>query len=929
MALVGFDDRGAAAALHAVTADSFKVSGVHRDTADFTVLKIWDADDFYSHPRLKRLPSFDFSGMVLEFDVHYDTGLIPFDSAKSSTIDWDVLSLKLLDESMVPPLEPTVIPLFENAVYSSGTYNKASVTFTVSTPGTVMYNRISLWFNNIGFDYWAGISHAAGLSASDVATILANAINTYSWSPGDQEIEAVAVGADITISASKPGSDGNMIRLYSLSHDANLTLLSGGLDYGQMSGGVSDAVWHVTIDFDAFFATKTWGAPDIRQMWFTYAPAIPDSAAFAPVPGKEFAATYTNWKVTGANKALQVAGPGSVRIEENDAWCTYSGSSWGLESGFYSKGFAKRATTAGDSVRIKYWCQHVHDLYIGTSLYLDRGEFSCSLDGDAATTLDAYLNSATAVVTRVKIRSAVPAGEHTVILTADGSGPVYFDFLEAAVPDDVPDPDTVYTDRAPACDYGTDHTYKRAPYSLLWEMDTLGYQGPLNVYVSVFWWNQRLLNGRSYPAATIDFNQTTWADGDAAFIDISGLIFGKSVFNDDTVSTIARHFTFFINQTAVGVWAEDDGAGLLTIYTRSVGTAYSFSCGASKEPSGGGAVALTVGGSLTGGTYGTWIIDPMQTPAINRGTYAWLSDLCAECASRGRELTLVYSMELLNPPDDPPSDVWASRYWDGTAVTTATGFASNVTTHCSFSDKMLAYQKQVFLDTAAIMDAAGLDVILQVGEFLWWFFPGTGPFGTKGMAFYDAYTTAQAAASLGRPLARFSTPVDDPGVNGGADVAFLAQTLVDYIAAIRTHVKATYPAAEIEILLPYDVNYPSRAGVNNLGGRLNYAVNVPAAFLDPVTAPFDRVKMEALDWQVGSRDQNKAVETMQLPYRVGTWDKSKVRFLCGLFNGGAPWVRAAQRAFGDGLVVNYWAWDHVCLFGWNLADSLHPSAPES
>lgn len=141
------------------------------------------------------------------------------------------------------------------------------------------------------------------------------------------------------------------------------------------------------------------------------------------------------------------AGIGPYR--ENDAWCTYSGSSWGLESGFYSKGFAKRATTAGDSVRIKYWCQHVHDLYIGTSLYLDRGEFSCSLDGDAATTLDAYLNSATAVVTRVKIRSAVPAGEHTVILTADGSGPVYFDFLEAAVPDDVPDPDTVYTDRAP------------------------------------------------------------------------------------------------------------------------------------------------------------------------------------------------------------------------------------------------------------------------------------------------------------------------------------------------------------------------------------------------------------------------------------------------------------------------------------------------
>jgi hypothetical protein len=648
------------------------------------------------------------------------------------------------------------------------------------------------------------------------------------------------------------------------------------------------------------------------------------------VAGAEFVATFSNWTVTGSNKALQVAGPGSVRVDQEDSWCTYSGLSWGLESGFYSRGFARRAVTAGDKVTVKYWCQHEHDLYIGTSLYSDRGAWSCSLDGDAATTLDCHLTTASAVVTRRRIRVAIPAGEHTVTLEADGAGPVYFDFLEAAVLSDAPDADPVFLDRAPACDYGTDHTYKRSPARLMWAHHEMGWRGPLNLYVSVFWWNQRKLTGRVTPAAVIDFAQVSWAANDASFVTISGLVFGKSVFPADTAATIARHFAYFINHTAVGVWAEDDGAGVLTINLRAVGSAYNFTLSATKEPSGGGTVNLTFTGLLSGGTYGLWVLDPTQTPTLNRGAREWLADLCGECFTRGRELTLAYSMELLNPPDDPGAgEVWSARYLDGDPVTTATGFALNVTTHCTFSDKVLAYQKRVFLETAAMMDAAGLDVRLQVGEFLWWFFPGTGPFGTKGMAFYDAYTAAAASAALGRALASFNTATDDPAINGGADVAFLAGQLVAHIAAIRTHVKATHAAALIEILLPYDVSYPARAGVNNLGGRLIHAVNIPASFLDPGTAPFDLVKMEALDWQVGARNQNLAVETMRLPYSVGSWPLDKVRFLCGLFNGGAPWVRAHDRALGEGLIVNYWATDHVEMFGLDLSETNTPSIPQS
>src|SRR5687768_2547364 len=90
LALRGFDDLGAGAALHSATANSFKVSGVFRDPADFAVLILHDADNFYEHPRIKYLPDTSFAGLTLTFDVHY-SGLMPLDSPKFATIDWPFL----------------------------------------------------------------------------------------------------------------------------------------------------------------------------------------------------------------------------------------------------------------------------------------------------------------------------------------------------------------------------------------------------------------------------------------------------------------------------------------------------------------------------------------------------------------------------------------------------------------------------------------------------------------------------------------------------------------------------------------------------------------------------------------------------------------------------------------------------------------------
>jgi len=837
--------------------------------------------------------------------------LQPLDSNKFPTIDWPYLDAVKLDGTTVR------VRLFDYATQTGGTYSKAEAQVVVgsSAGAAVAFDRVTIWFLNFAFDLIA----VGGETPAAVAASLAAQINGTNFGLGDA-IEAEASGNTLTIRAKKPGRDGNMIRLYTQSKTATLTLSPGDV---QLAGGSSDATWRVNLDFTAL------GLDQVRQMWLTFAPPVADAGPFADT---EFVATFTNWAVAGANRALRVAGVGSVRVEETDAWCSYSGA-WGVESGFYSKGFSRRSETTGDAVTVFYSCQATHDLYVGTSLYVDRGRLGVSLDGDAETLHDCYLLNEPQVNTRRLVRSGVPAGEHRVVFTvraknaASSGNFVYFDFLEAVVAGDVPDA-LPARNVSPAMDYGTDHAYKPPPARLMWWMDQLGFAGDLNVYVSVFWWNQRKLAGRVTPQATVDF-AGTWAAGDAAFVQVADAVFGKTVFPADGAASIAKHMANYINAISVGVWARADGSAL-TLTARAAGNAFEFAVDAWREtPPSAARTPLPVTGGLEGGVYGLWMVDPAQSPTINRGAREWLADLLAECSTRNREIVLVYSMELLNPPDDPAGgQVWASRYPDGEPVLTATGFATNATTHCAFTAPMLAYQKRVYADTADLMAAAGVPVILQVGEFLHWFFnnmspPTANPQGApgKGMAFYDEETKARAVAALGRPLHVFTWPEDSPGVNGYADADFLRELLDGHIRAIRDHVRALHPGAEIEILLPYDVNYPVQAGVFDLGGQLNFYINVPPSFLDPATAPFDRVKMEALDWQVGTRSTDLSRETMRFPYAVGSWPKSKVRFLIGLFNGGACWERAYLDTVGEGLAcVNFWAADHIHLFGWDVTE---------
>jgi hypothetical protein len=997
MQLRGFDAFGAAAALHSATANSFKVSGVFRDAADFAVLILFDADNFYEHASIKYLPDFDFSGLTLQFDVHYE-GLRPLHSPRFATIDWPYLDVIKANN------DTARIRLSDYATLQSGTHSKATATFTIEDNELKEFDRVTLWYMNFAFDYLvpkvecayaisgagAGTQHRISIGATDyiytelatdtnttiatnlaalvdastqlkattgpanqinlrtkidneqsyvitssastatytlygigkqsVAANLAWQINSVNWTglAISLPLEATASSGVITIQCAKPGVDGNSITMYSVAKNTRLmattaTSFATAQYLAPFAGGSSDCTWRITLDFSAL------NIPSIRQMWFTFAPPIPDGQALADT---EWQAEFSNWTLTGPSvkRELKVAGPDSVRVEEDSPWCHYTGI-WHPQVGFYSGAFAKRTADTGATVEIFYSCNSTHDLYLGTTLFADRGEVGVVLNGDTETTHNFAVSAEAPIYARRKLRSSVPAGRHTATITLKNAGNFDFDFLEAVVPTNIPDPLPARTHASPAFDYSTDHTFKLPPARTHWILDQLGFAGPMNEYIGVFWWNQRQRVNATIPSVTVTLNGT-FVDGDQVILTIGGSPIGKTVFPADTNDIIAKHLACFINENLVGVFATASGSAL-TIINRSPTPAYAFTFSTSVTSAAG---SISVTGTLDNGQPGRWDIDLTQSPPLNRAARDWHADFCAQAASRSRELVIACSMELVNPPAG-----FAAVYPNGAEVVTDVGFASLKSTHCTFNTPMLNFQKAVYLEIAGIQAAAGLTPSIQFGEFLWWFFtnyhPTTNPNG--GMALYDSETTTLAAAALGRPLHIFRRPTDDPTVNGSADAIFLRNLLRDHISALRAHVSATYPTTKYELLYPYDVNHPVPAGVHQIGGALNYFLNFPEEYRLKATSGLDTLKMEALDFGAWSRSLDLSRTAIEFPIDLG-WPKDSLRYLVPVFRGGSAWEKEYLEAKGQGIpVINFWAFDHFNLYNLNCREPKQFAAVQS
>lgn len=995
LALRGFDSLGASAALHSATDTGFTVSGNFRDPADFAVLVLWDADNFYEHPRLKHLPDLNFDGVTLTFDVRY-TNLMPLNCTKYATIDWPYLDAIQGDETR------RQIALASYASVVSGSDEPATAVFSFDGENLAAYDRVTLWYQNMAFDFQVpgklrveyqffayepgtvhsiavagrsyGYTEVAGDGSSDVAnhlcaivngvegggvadpnvvarigslpysvvlerkldtgtsfsvtasdynqpetlwhvklstvlTSLANQINGVNWATAKMPfgLAATVTGVNLHLATTTGGYDANFLTMYSVSKTTTLRTTQ---STAQFAGGTSDAVLRVALDFTQL------GLTDVRQMWLTFAPRLANGADYVP---QEWEARFMNWTVSGPDSSLRlrVAGPASVRVPSNDPRCTYTGD-WVPQEGFFVGNLARGSNHMGESVTIRYYCMSEHDLWVGTSLYGDRGDVSVTIDGTAASDFSAHLATEPSIQTRRRLATAVPAGDHSVTLTSLGHGPFYFDFLEAVVADDVPDPLPARPDVTAALDYSTDHSYKLPPERILWNLDNLGLHGPINQYLGVFWWNQRQETGGVRGQASVTFD-ATYLPGDALFVKIGGLAIGKTVFPYESGPLIAKHFMYQVNAQYVGVWATVAGS-TLTLHARSAAAAYRYQTSAWIDYASGATVAIQVSGTLLIGVQGAWEINPAEIPLLNRGAQDWHLDFYKTCVQRGFVPMTAVSMELVNPPSG-----FAACYPDGSPVITDTGFGGLHSTHCAFSSAMASYQSALLRELASLAQQAGTVPRFQLGEFTWWYFTNfSASNAAGGMAYYDAETAAAAQTVLGRALCVFQSPDDDPLVNGGSDALFLRNRLRDYASALIASVRAYDATAEFEVLFPYDVNHPTPAGPYQLGGRLNSYVNMPAEWRSKSTCAFDTFKLEALNFGAWSRNLNLVRTSLDYADSLD-WPKGSLRSMVPVFRGGYPWNKELQYALDLGFgATSLWAFDHICLYGIDVCPGRAP-----
>lgn len=567
-----------------------------------------------------------------------------------------------------------------------------------------------------------------------VAEVNSPTMLTLTTAPGDQTYVPYLVEYG--------GIDGNNLTVYMVARPMNVNL-SVNNPVLPFTGGSSDVTWNISIDFSAL------GIDQLRQAWLTFAPQLPNGAAYADT---EWTATFTNWSVQDPQnvRTLQIAGPGSLRVGNADTGsCTYSGSDWATQpANNYWRGFAQVTSNPGDSVTIAYTTTQNHDLYLGTGLYLDRRTASITLDGDSPTTIDCYLNTGSEVTTRRLLRSGVTAGNHTVVITVgdynsaatsvDNVFTFVFDYLEAAVPTpDIPDATVTYSNVSPAIDFDTDATYKMSPQRLLWNLLKLGFYGQINEYLGVFWWNQRARANGVWNSIMIDFTQQPWAEGDTATISIgveaTGITtlqkfvtewevpnnYNPTLQNGDP---IAQHFVYYINSASVAMWAAKTGTGQLTIYMRTPNWGEQIS--ASRTPANSTDPIPILSSTAVGpGEDGVWQVDSAAANPINFPVCQWHSDFFNEVNSTGLLITTSFSMELVNPPDDgTAANAWQARFYDGTPVTTDTGFAHLFSSQCAPITNLTTFQQSVYTQMAGLQNAAGLTPWLQFGEFLWWYF---------------------------------------------------------------------------------------------------------------------------------------------------------------------------------------------------------------
>ena len=884
----------AVAALSSTSATGFTVSGSWRQQADWAVIE-WNRDNTFDHPAFRNLPDGDLSQLTLTYQ-ETRTNCIPMDSTLYATVDWP--SLRIWATPAGGSETIYWVPLLANATSVAGSYQCAYAEFTLSGT-TAAGDYVGLaWFQE-QFTYQV----YAGDTLATIISNLAASINSYS-----AVLQATASGSAITvyytngqpIASSTAGANGNIFGMYTFSTGAE----TWDAPQKTFANGTSPTEWQVTIDFsslEGYTSSDLSGTmvsiptQSVRKMRWTYVAAL-QSGAYAR---SEFAVVVSNWSVTGSNREYSVAGPGSLRFEDNGLGMVYSPTSdWTVITGNYSGGTIHYASNPGDSVSYSYLATATHTLYIG---------FQCTGNGAAvAITVDGVAVSAANLLIpgeQVLLRYPVGqygAGSHTVTLTHAGpsGADFYFDFIEAAVPTTTLPTFPTQPTITLATDWDTQNSLTLAPERTAWMIDSLGYNGRQNHYCGALWFYEIVRDGTVYATATVTFSGTpAFSSTVTVNIDQSGsnLVLTKLIHMGMTAEMVATAFAIELNRGYTAVWANASG-NVLTIQSRAMGVAGN-ALGISSSTTSSGFTVTASGANFSGGVDGNWYTDLSASPVVNRAARDWHASFFAALQGYGIESTASFSMELGN--GDPSAAAGIAQMGPaGDPILLPTPSLQT-----NFSPTSLAFWEQAYAVMAGLQASAGLQPFLQFGEVQWWYFPNNGA-GTdySGMPFYDAWTQAQFLAQYGFAMPAITTNSVNPA-SYPDEVAFLAMVLGNFTNAVMAFVRTSEANCRFEVLYPTDTN----------STVFDQAINFPQSAWTPSALAV--LKTEDFGFTL-ERDLDLAESSVDFAATVG-FPATQSSHLVGISDPTTPWLKEAQFALGKGFEsVVLFALDQYCLIGY-------------
>lgn len=878
-----FEQPSAIAAMFDATATSFRVSGEWRQQFDWAVVE-WNRDNPIDHPLWRNIPDGDLRGISLSYEEQREH-CIPMDSSLFPTVEWDQLRV-WTEHDGVQSFHR--IPLMPYAVPISGSYVPASCSFTLTgTPSTGDYIGLS-WHTEHRTYQAYGID-----TAESMVQALADAFNAF-----PAGIEATAIGSTIELryvglvgspGYRHPGANGNRVGVYGFVSGSGS--LAWDKTHAVMSGGQSPERWRVELGFgsllDHLGNTIDW--EHVRKLRWTYAAPV----SYGPFERQEFLVEVDNWTVSGGNQRHSFAGTGSRRIEDTDRTLQYQGE-WYFSKGNYSGGAIHWTSEPNAEILCEYFHPRPHELLLGARALASGGVVDIEIDGGSVSTQQFYVAGEDALVRRHL--ASMPAGSHQVcIRKRNDTSSFYFDFLEIAHLQTEFHPLPLDPQVSLSTDWDTDHSLTISPERTVALVKRLGFGGRLNHYVGAMWFYQLRNSGFTHAEGSVTFSgvpvfaaTTEVRIGNEDYGPSFDTVFTHLNRVGETAESIVLAFALRINDGSTAIRAEADGS-TLRIFSRRLGTQGNLVT-LWATPGSGAFVATVSGPKLAGGQNGSWLTDIHASPRINRAFRDWHLSFFKALRNASIDAVTAYSTELRHG-DASVGEGIAQRYWDGSPV-----LLNTPALQTNFSETSQEFWRDVHLETAALMDEAGMVPYMQLGEVQYWYFPNA-----SGMPYYDEDARDAFQALHGRPMALIVDQHQLPAAFPD-EVTFLRNRLGDFCTAIVDYVRAVYPDARWEVLYPPDVN----------DSAIGEAVNFPTDSWTPTRLTC--LKTESFTYTL-TCDIEKSKVSLDTSARLG-FPPSQRAHLVGISDYSSSWRKELFLAKEAGIEsITLFALDQMCLVG--------------